>query len=83
MEVPKHPPGVASTVDEANDAHAALAASYRDWTCTRRAGWPSRFYGPGTFSPWPRNMQWAQEQPPEGITLWDVPDEAVFVQDAS
>ena len=75
--------GVASTVDEADDAHAALAAGYRDWACTHRAGWPSRFCGPGTLLPWPRNMQWAREQVPGGITLRDIPDEAVFVQDAS
>ena len=38
VEVPKHPLGVANTVDEADDAHAALADGYRDWACTRRAG---------------------------------------------
>ena len=59
VEVPEHPLGVAGTVNEANDAHAALAAGYRDWTCTCKAGWPSQFYGPGTFPPWPKNMQWA------------------------
>ena len=68
VEVPKLPLGVAGTVDEANDAHAALAAGYWDWSCTCRAGWPLRFCGPGTFPPWPRNMQWAQEQFPKGIT---------------
>ena len=83
VEVPKHPLGVAGTVSDADDAHAAVAAGYRDWACTRRAGWPSWFRGPEILPPWPRHVQWAQEQIPEGITLRDIPDEAVFVQDAS
>ena len=46
VEVTKHPLGAASNADEASDAHAALAAGYRDWSSTRKAGWPSRFRGP-------------------------------------
>ena len=83
VEVPKHPLGTAGTASEADDVHAALAAGYRDWSCTCRAGWPSRFRGPETLPPWPRHVQWAREQHPEGITLPDIPDEAVLVQDAS
>ena len=83
MEVPKHPLGTAGTVSEADDAHAVLAAGYRDWSCTRRARWPSRFCGPETLPPWPRHVQLAREQIPEGIILRDIAHEAVFVQDAS
>ena len=83
VEVPKHPLGVASTVDEADDAHVALAAGYRDWACTRRAGWPSWFRGPETLPPWRGHMPWAHKQILEGITLRDILDEAVLVQDAS
>ena len=78
MEVPKHPLGVANTVDEADNAHAALAAGYRDWACTHRPDWPSRFRGPGTLPPWPRHMQWDQEQIPEGITLPPSPPRRVI-----
>ena len=64
VEVPKHPLGVAGTVSEADDAHAALAAGYRDWASTHRLGWPSRFRGPETLPPWPWHVQWAREQIP-------------------
>ena len=64
MEVPRHPLGVAGTVSKADNAHAALAAGYRDWAYTRRAGWPSRFHRPETLPPWPRHVQWAREQIP-------------------
>ena len=83
VEVSKHPLGAATTIDEANDGHAALAAGYRDWSSTRRAGWPSRFRGPDTLPPWPRCVRWAQEVHSEGVTLQSVPAEALFVQDAS
>ena len=83
VEVPKHPLGVAGTVSDADDAHAALAAGYPDWGCTHRDGCPSRFHGPKILPPWPRHVQWAQEQIPEGITLRDIPDVVVFVQDTS
>ena len=63
-EVLKHPLGAASTGDQANDAHTALAAGYRDWSNARRAGW-------------------AQGQPSDGISLQDIPDEAVIGQNAS
>ena len=82
-DVPKHPLGVAGAVGDADDAHTALAAGCRAWACTRRALWPSRFRGPETLHPWPRHVQWAREQIREGITLRDIPDEALFVQDAS
>ena len=42
-----------------------------------------RFRGPETLPPWPWHVRWAQELHPEGITLHDIPVEAVFVQDAS
>ena len=82
-EVPKYPRGVASSADEANDAHAVLAAGYRDWSDTRGAGWPSRIGGFRALPPWPRNMPWAQGQPSDGISLRDILDEAIFVLDAS
>ena len=82
VEVPKHLLGIACTTDEAKDAHAAPAAGYCDWSDTW-AGWPSRFGGFGALPPWPRNIQWAQEQPSDCISLQDVPDEAVFVQDST
>ena len=83
VEVRRHPLGVAGTVNHVDDTHAALAAGYRDWACTRRAGWPSRFRGPENLPPWPRHVQWAREQTFEGITLRHIPDEAIFVEDAS
>ena len=82
VEVCKHPLGAATTIDEANDCHAALAAAYWDWSSTSRAGWASRFRGPESLPPWPRCMRWAQEVHPEGVTLQNVPAEVVFVQDA-
>ena len=82
-EVPQHPLGVAGTVSEADGAQATLAAGYRDRACIRRAGWSSRFRGPETLPSWPRHVQWAQEQILEGVALRDIPDEALFVQDAS
>ena len=33
-EAPKHAQGTAGTTSKADDAHAALAAGYRDWSCT-------------------------------------------------
>ena len=83
VEVPKHPLGTAGTTSELDDAHAALAAGYRDWSFTRRAAWPSRFRGPETLPLSLRHVQLAHEQVPWGITLRDIPDKAVFVQDAS
>ena len=83
MEVPKHPLGTAGTASKADNANAALAASYTDSLCARRARWPSRFRGPETLPLWPRHVQWAREQQREGITMGDDPDKAVFVQDAS
>ena len=83
VEVTKHPLGAASNADEANDAHAAMAAGYRDWSSTRKAGWPSRFRGPESLPKLPGHVRWAREVHPEGITLQDIPVEAVFVQDAS
>ena len=64
MEVSKHPLGAATTIDAANDGHAAVAAGYWDRSSTRTAGWPSRFLGPESLSPWPRCMRWAQEVRP-------------------
>ena len=63
--------GITSTNDEADDAHAALGAGYRDWAGTRRANGPSRFGGFGVLPPWPRNMQWARGQPSDGISPQD------------
>ena len=83
VEVTKHPLVTASNADEASDAHAALAAGYRDWSSTRKAGWPSRFRGPESLPQWHRHVRWAREVHPEGNTLQDIPVEAVFVQDAS
>ena len=73
---------VPDIVDEPDNAHAAVAPGYRDWARTRRAGWPSRFRGPRTLPPWPKHMQRAQKQISEGMTLHDIPDEAVLVQEA-
>ena len=83
VEVAKHYLGAARTTPKASDGHAPLAARYRDWSSTRRAGWPSRCCGPESLPPWPRCVRWAPEVHPEGITLQDIPAEAVFVQDAS
>ena len=63
--------------------HLLGTAGYTDRSCTRTAGWPSRFHGPEALPPWPRHVQWARELHLEGITLRDVRYEAVFVQDAS
>ena len=53
VEITKHPLGAASTSIEAGDAHAALAAGYRDWSSTRLshrafAGRNLSPHGPGT-----------------------------------
>ena len=62
---------------------AALAASCRCWSDSRRAGWPARF---GILAPlprWPHHVQWAQGLEAVEIALCNLPDDVVFVQSAS
>ena len=68
---------VASTADQANDAQ------YRDWSNSRRSGWPPPFGGSDALPPLAQNMQWAKGEPSHGISLIRIPGDAAFMHAAA